>query len=184
MKLNIVPKTDVGFDILWNKLQETDTLGYPFYTLLDIEYSKEYLKDSKFEDFSFLIEENNIPILGAILAKRTDKNGFTELSAFGRPIYYLSNSQAETSQIENAESMFKKRLDEIMAEHNFEKVFFENLNPKLSFLGHYLLQNDASSYPRYIQIIDLLKSERELRLQIRKSYRNLKKYGNKNPQSR
>ena len=55
--MNLIRATDAAFPELWNRLFAADVIQYPMLTPLDVEYSMEYARDSKFEDVSFIAEE-------------------------------------------------------------------------------------------------------------------------------
>lgn len=167
---------------LWKSLFEKDEIQYPLYSPLEIEYQKEYCSESNFTDLSFVIEENNNPILGIIMSLDQKKNGYAELSGFGRPIFYLEANDVGYQLLKGARRKLKKVFKNNLNTHEVNRVTYKDFLPKnnLTFLGNYLLFNGASTDPFFTQIIDLSLTESLLHNSLRKSYQSLINWGKKN----
>ena len=106
--MNIINYNDKFFWPYWVKLLDTCEYQYPLYSENGITYCKAYFKDSSFEDKSFIIIENDNPLVGVILTIEKNKSG-NILSGFGRGIFYIENNSNKTS-IKAARKRFKKKL--------------------------------------------------------------------------
>jgi len=83
--MNLIRAADPAFLGLRKRLHAEDSLQSPLLTPLDVEYSKEYARDSKFADVSFIAEEDGAPLMGVLAAVREHPDGDQEISGFGRP---------------------------------------------------------------------------------------------------
>ena len=69
----------------WNELINSAIFQYPLYSKIGIEYCKEFFSKRKFEDCSFIVVENSIPLVGVIMSM-DEINDIKILSGFGREI--------------------------------------------------------------------------------------------------
>ena len=182
--MNLVRATDAGFADLWNRLYCADALQYPLLTPLDIVYQKEYAQDSKFEDVSFLTEENGTPLMGVRLALREHADGKKEISGFGRHIGYLEAPTMDAPARDGSAGMVREELQKILAANETATAYYIEHRPALSPVSRCLLDAGGKATPRFSQIINLLVPETQLRSQLRKSYKSLINWGTKNLQLR
>lgn len=182
--MNLVRATDAAFPTLWSRLYSEDALQYPLLTPLDIIYSKEYAKDSKFEDVSFLTEENGAPLMGVRVALREHPDGRKEISGFGRHIGYLETPVMEAPARDGSAGMVREELQKILQANETATAFYIEHRPALSPVSRLLLDAGGRATPRFSQIINLLVPETQLRSQLRKSYKSLINWGTKNLQLR
>ena len=178
--MKVIRVTEVDFTAMWERLRTTAEWRHPFLSASDIAYSKEYAQDSHFEDVSCVIAEDQTPILGARMAIRTYADGHRELSGFGRPIEYLESPTAAPAQRDGAAGVLREQLQALLQREAFAVVLFRELQPVLSPIGRCLLDAGARATPRFTQVIDLSLPEVLLRLQVRKSYKSLINWGEKN----
>ena len=179
--MQIVFRNNGNFWQLWQSLFEKDEIQYPLYFSLGIEYQKEYCSESNFTDLSFIIKENDNPILGVIMSLDQKKDGYTELSGFGRPILYLEGNDVSHQLLKGSRKKFKTTFENILKSHKINKVVYQDfLNNNLSFLGNYLMANNGKANSYFTQIIDLSLSELLLHQSVRKSYQSLINWGKKN----
>ncbi|MEI8309162.1 MAG: GNAT family N-acetyltransferase [Verrucomicrobiota bacterium] len=180
--MQIIEIHNASFERLWDGLWRADATQHPFLTPLDVEYSKEYARDSRFDDLSFLVEENGTPILGLRMAIRKHPDNSLELSGFGRPITFLESTTVEPSLREAAAKMLCGQLKAQLDQNQFQKVLYQERRSHLSPVGRCLLDAGAEAIPRFTQVIELSASETELRMNLRKSYKSLVNWGEKNLQ--
>ena len=180
--MQIVHASDPLFDSLWRELWKADEFQHPFLSDLDVEYMKEYAKESKFEDVSFLIVEQQAPIVGARMAIRTNPAGEKELSGFGRPIMYCESSGIDAGRRAGAHTVFRTEIQRLESKERPATSVYRELRPILSPWGSHLLEIGAQAKPHFTQVIDLPASESELRSRVRKSYKSLINWGEKHLQ--
>jgi hypothetical protein len=178
--MNLVRATDPAFPALWSRLYSEDALQYPLLTPLDITYSKEYAKDSKFEDVSFLTEENGVALMGVCLAVREYPDGRKEISGFGRHIGYLETSTMEAPSRDGSAGMVREELQKLLLANETATAVYIEHRPTLSPVSRCLLDAGGKATARFSQIINLLVPETQLRSQLRKSYKSLLNWGAKN----
>jgi FemAB family protein len=178
--MNIVRAADASFSGLWKNLFLRDALQYPLLTPLDVEYQKEYARESKFEDFSFLAEENGAALMGVRLAAREFPDGKKELSGYGRPIVFLEAENLEPSQRDGAAGVIREELQNVLLANENVPVMFLEHGSTLSPVGRLLLDRGARASAKFSQILNLTAPEAQLRSQIRKSYKSLINWGAKN----
>ena len=182
--MKLVRAIDPAFPELWKRLYADDALQYPLLTPLDVEYSKECAGDSKFEDASFITEENGTPLMGVRVAVREFPDGRKEISGFGRPISYLEGKFPDAPQRDGAAGLVREELQSILTAHQNAPVLHVELRPTLSPVGRLLLDVGGNATARFTQVINLSAPEAQLRSQIRKSYKSLLNWGTKNLQLR
>ena len=180
--MHVVFSNEDNFLQLWKSLFEKVDHQCPLYLPLGIEYQKEYCSDITFTDLSFVIAEKNNPILGIIMSLDQKKDGYTELSGFGRPIIYLEANDISFQLLKGARRKLKTIFEKNLNAHQVMKVVYKDFLPKdnLSFFGNYLLASGASTYPFFTQIIELSLTESRLHSSLRKSYQSLINWGKKN----
>ncbi len=178
--MNLVRATDAKFPELWSRLYAGDLLQYPLLTPLDVEYSKEYASGSKFEDVSFIAEENGAPLMGLRIAVREHPDGRREISGFGRHLVFVEGKIPDAPQRDGAAGMVREELQKILQAHEGAPAFYFELRPTLSPVGRLLLDAGGTATARFTQLIDLSAPETQLRSQIRKSYKSLLNWGSKN----
>jgi hypothetical protein len=175
--MNILRASESIFSDFWRRLFSQDALQYPLLTPLDVEYQKEYARDSRFDDLSFLVEENGAALMGVRVAAREHPDGARELSGFGRPIVFSEADNLDPSQRTGAAGLVRDEMRDILrANENIPALFLER-RPTLSPIGRLFLDCGARATPRFSQIVDLTAPESQLRSQIRKSYKSLINWG-------
>lgn len=178
--MKLIRAADAAFNGLWERLFVEDELQFPLLTPSDVEYSKEYARDSKFEDISFIAEENGMPLMGVRAAVREYPDGRGEISGFGRPISYLEGKIPDAPQRDGAAGMVREELQKILQTHETAAALYVETRPTLSPVGRLLLDAGGTATARFTQIIDLSVPETQLRSQIRKSYKSLLNWGTRN----
>lgn len=156
----------------------------PLSSLLDTEYSCAYYQDSTFKDLSFIVEADGCPVSAVIAALRRFQSGKTEISGFGRPVLYIENSKCDCGILRRARKLSRREMERLLSLHqSSDVVYCDFLNHnQLSPVSLLLLDKGATATPYFTQVIDLSKSEVELREQIRKSYKSLINWGDRNLQ--
>ncbi|MGB0383335.1 MAG: hypothetical protein ACPGWR_00805 [Ardenticatenaceae bacterium] len=180
--LNIVKVGDPSFANLWQLLwnDQKEEWQIPLYSNLWIKYLKEYAREQRFEDLSFVIEENGRPIIGFLISISVHLDGRYYLSAFGRPILYLESKRISYFQRRSAFKVAKRELDGMLIQKKITKIIYQDFAPEISFFSKYLLGIEAIATPYFTQVIDIYWKESDLSRQIRKSYKSLINWGRKN----
>ncbi|MDD5544360.1 MAG: hypothetical protein PHX83_14420 [Acidobacteriia bacterium] len=178
--MNLVTAKDPCFRDFWSQLCQADALQYPVYSDLNIEYQKEYFRDSQFIDVSFLVEDNRLPVAGVCAAVQTKPDGKRELSGYGWPMIFLQAHTPNCGADQRISKIVKAELDRLSKEYSFDSILHRDYFPTLSPVGEYLLSMGAKVRPHFTQIIDLSRSEESLHQQLRRSYQSLINWGQKN----
>jgi hypothetical protein len=177
--MNLVRSADSTFPEMWSRLFAEDAFQYPLLTPLDVDYSKEYTRESKFEDVSFIAEENGAPLMGVRAAIREHPDGRKEISGFGRPIGFFEAQTMAASSRNGAAGMVREELQAILQAPGITSARHLEYRPVLSPVSRLLLDTGGIATPRFSQVIDLSLSEADLRARIRKSYKSLINWGTK-----
>jgi len=151
------------------------------YSLLNIEYQKKYLSETDVKDLSFIVHEQGQPIVAVILSLETYADNLIKLSGFGNPICYIELAP-RVVEISILQKKVKEELENIFSDHKISLISYRDYlwNNTISYLGKYFLEKGAVGTPFYTQVIDLSLNEDQLRKGIRKSYKSLINWGNKN----
>ena len=179
--MHIQFKSNSRFDAAWERLWQVELFQRPFYQPASIAFVREYYGHCHFEDCSFIVMDENVPILGIMACLKICDNQM-ELSAYGRPLLYLENRQASHSQCQRAIKQMKNELDKVLQNGSATSLYYLDClySGNLSPLGKYLLNRGAVAYPNFTQLITLEVPEDQLRSQVRKSYKSLINWGLKN----
>lgn len=178
--MNIIKSNDVNFLKYWKMLGDNKIEG-TFFSPLEIAFSIEYANKSSFEDYSFIIVENQKPIIATIMSLeiKPDKSKF--LAGFGRPICMIEDV-SDTSLLKRAQKLHDSEFKKIIELNSTASIYYQDFlnNSTLSFLGRKLLDIGATATPYFSQIIDLTHPKEYLWTQMRKSYKSLINWGIKN----
>lgn len=140
------------------------------------------MQQSQFEDCSFVVEEQGLPLLGVRMALNESPKGHQRLSGFGLPLLYVENEDRNRTGLRPAYKLLKAELDRVVETYSVDSIIYQDFlhNGKLSFMGKHLLENRGQAVPYFTRMINLSASENELYRQIRKSYKSLINWGKKN----
>ena len=180
--MNIINSNHKTFWSYWVKLLETNDYQYPLYSKNGIRFSKAYFNKSSFKNMSFIIVENDNPLVGVMLSLEK-KNTNNILSGFGRGIFYIENNSKNVTSLKAARKIFKKRFNEIWSSCNVKSIQFRDyssISGDVSYFGKYLLDNNAVCSVLFPRIIDLTLAEKIIHSQLTKSCRNNVNWGLKN----
>lgn len=181
--MKIIRSTHENFSEYWSTLFEESDFQHPLYQPGNISYYKAASSGIEFEDRSFVIEEGKKPILGVLAAINVYSSGSRELGGWGiMPVFFIEDAFCQVGKLSGAYKLLKQELDEILNNFKINRISYQDFLSagKLSFVGKYLLNNGAIATPFFTQILDLTDSELNLEAQIRKSYKSLINWGEKN----
>jgi FemAB family protein len=181
--MNIVSSDRPQFPELWRMLWERAPLQHPLCQPLEIEYSKAYAEESSFSDLSFILEEGGMPILGLQQSLRTCPKGPVEISAYGRPVFYLETTQEISArQRDGAYKIMRVEVERLRKQHHVDSMIFQDflVGGNVSALGKWMMESGASAVPHFSQVLDLSVSIEALHQQCRHSYKSLLNWGKKN----
>lgn len=152
------------------------------YSPLNIDYAKCRFSASAFSDISFMVVDEQTPVVTVIMTLETKPDGKKIINAYGRPVAYIENEHCDNRKLIYAAGMIKKKLADILARHDPDEIrHHEYLQMgRLSFLGQYLLDAGATAAPYFTQVLDLSADEAELKKDVRKSYKSLINWGKNN----
>jgi hypothetical protein len=136
-----------------------------------IEYNKEYFNNN-FEDQSLVVFMNNEFYI-AMISFSNDNI----LSYFGEPLYIIDSNEY-SANLNLAYNVFYKKLSSIKKDHGFNKVYLYENTKIISKFSDSIITN-SHNYQMYI---DLSQSEELIKMNIRKSFKSLINWGNKNLQ--
>tara|TARA_B100000963_G_scaffold357326_1_gene379237 strand:- start:2442 stop:3440 length:999 start_codon:yes stop_codon:yes gene_type:complete len=181
--MEIIQHNDENFWSLWYQLSDSVDYTHPVYSDIGISFYKEYFfKKEKVQNRSFLIINNDTPVLGAIMSlDGIDKK--VNLSGFGRGIIYIENNLGNIDGIKGARKVFKKEFDKIIEIDSVSSIFFRDytsVDGNLSILARRLLDMGGIGDIHYIQLIDLKDSLESIHSGLSKSCRNSINWGMKN----
>ena len=181
MTLQLLPCEDKKFKILWKELFNKDNIQYPLYTELGNEYQRQALNNFSLPDKSFLIHDNDIPIIGVLLTVNKMSNSKFQFSCFGRPVFYLKNVHADLQNFKGAKKLFKRQFLKYLDEYKTYTIdYIDFIDGRVSFLGDLLLDVKSSCEPSFFRVIDLNRNKDELHQMIRRRYKGLINWGIKN----
>ncbi len=141
-----------------------------FYSDFFCEYSKKYFNSDK--QLSFYVH-NNKSILAVVLIHPIDQNKCTY---FGLPVRLFLAENISIEAQKNIRGLCKTHLEEIMQKNNLKELVLD-LDSSLG--TDYYQAGNAIDY-NIDAIIDLKQTPEEIKLGVRKSYKSLINWGQKN----
>jgi hypothetical protein len=181
--MRVVDVAAPEFNDLWVQLFQGEEFLYPFYQRYNIEYYKEYFSEhARFEDRSFVVEEQGRAILGVYMALQHNQDGSWEISGFGRPIFCVEDRTVDSAWRRTAQKHVRSVFDDLKAKFQLKRITYTDfaINGQLSFLSHHLLEAGGRMFPVVLRVINLMESEADLYRQVTKSNRNQIRWGEKN----
>lgn len=181
--MQIIRQKDPLFRELWEKLWQSDSLQHPFYQTFTREWFKTFEPNAKqVEDLSFIVVCNGKPVLGALLMVYFDKHGKYRLSCSGKNIIFIEDSDCDDVSQKRAHKKLRTEMDKILDKYPIASlIFWDHLyNNQLSFFGRYLLERGAIATPYLTQVINLVNETDVLHSNLRRSFKSLINWGNKN----
>ena len=162
--MNLVKTHDSNFDNLWQTLFLESGFQHPLYQPWNLKYYKAYAKDSQFLEFSMVIEEQQVPLIGIRMSVRESSEGSHEFSFYGLPILYLESQKEDENKYRKAHKILKSELESLLKIYDVTKIIYKDLlfQNRLSFMSHFLLEVGAIASPFFTQMIDLSPSESKL----------------------
>lgn len=166
----------------WDSLLAADPLQYPFGMLLDQDYSAAFASQWAFEDLSMLAIVDGQPAAGLQLTMGRMDQGDQEMNFYGRPAFLRINRAVGETNLAKAERDLADAFLTLHQSHTEPPLRFLEMSHGgvLSDFAVSLLKAGAIATPVYKQLINLQSSEEDLRRDVRKSYKSLISWGEKN----
>ena len=172
-------------DLFWEGIDTLKTFYQSSHYLFmkrQIEYRRQRLIDDKinFNDLSFALFESGTPYYAFI--------GFKiQYTIEGSTQYKVNSGELPSSSLENItisnnqKKVIASELDKILLESDTLEYLELFPRPTVSTTAEYLLQRpNSEANLRFNCLIDLKKTENELKIEIRRRYRSLINWGEKN----
>lgn len=175
---------DTKFSEAWQRLWETQLWQSPLYTLSAYDFYRQRPIDegANVTDVSFVVmdEQDDFPVLG-LRGAIVEQGDVADLLAYEVPCHLLVNPSATSESLRRGEKEFLAHLRSLVEKVNGKVGFRDHLNDgSLSFLGEWMLRTGGRARPYFSVIIDLQLSRDALFRQVRKSYKSLINWGDRN----
>jgi FemAB family protein len=179
--MKIIDVNNSSFPSFWQILYNNSTYQYPLYQQHNIEFYKALSLQPNCVNCSFIVGDDERPILGVMGFLTGNNSEGSKLSVMDLPLLFLENQCIERSIYQKSIKLLKDEIESLIQSSNVKSILYQDFleNGKLSFLGEFLLNKGATSIPLFTQIINLNLSEADIKRQIRKSYRSLINWGGK-----
>jgi hypothetical protein len=166
----------------WDDLLKNDPIQYPLGSPLDQTYCEAYAESWKYDDISILVHNDGKPLAGLQISLGRSLDGQQALDFYGRPCYLRLNRTIPILTLEKAQKLLTETLSEKIAALEGAPLHFMEMCSKgeLSDFCIALLKAGFHAAPYYTQILDLQESVETLKQGIRKSYKSLISWGEKN----
>ena len=169
----IVQLNEKNFNFYCNEILEINKRDSIEYNLNFLKYLKEIEIESKFIDNSFAVVQENKPVaifLGNIEKKKNSKLKMYSLSS----VYFEGNTNLKKNTKKTVINYFDKILKDCEGKIEFEDFL---KNGKINIITEHLISKNAKISHKIYKKIDLSKDEKILRESIRKSYKSLINWG-------
>ena len=169
----IVQLNEKNFNFYCNEILEINKRDSIEYNLNFLKYLKEIEIESKFIDNSFAVVQENKPVaifLGNIEKKKNSKLKMYSLSS----VYFEGNTNLKKNTKKTVINYFDKILKDCEGKIEFEDFL---KNGKINIITEHLISKNAKINHKIYKKIDLSKDEKILRESIRKSYKSLINWG-------
>jgi hypothetical protein len=180
--ITVSPVSYAGNPELWDALLRRDPLQYPLAFPLDQEYSRAYAPHISYQDMSMIARVGDQPVAGLQITSHSPPDGPEHIDFYGRPALLRTSREAGAETTGKAERMLAEEFCNLRQSLNSPAFNYLEMCPqgRLSEFAVFLLKSGCAAAPVYKQIIDLQCDEDNLRKDIRKSYRSLINWGEKN----
>ena len=167
----------------WEGLTNSVKYQHPLFSEYGLDFYKEYFfKGFDYEDKSFIVVENKIPLAGAIICLE-NRSGKSALSGYGRGVNYVENQNANLNGIKAARKTSKNLLNSLWSDHQADYILLRDyvlINGSLSNLCRSVLDRGGEAKTLFLHTIDLSKSMEEIHKGLTKSCRHSVNWGLKN----
>jgi|SRR5712664_2940700 len=166
---------------LWDGLLQSDSLQYPLGSPLDQEYSRAYAPDISYRDLSMIAMVEDHPVAGLQITGH-EAVGLQKLDFYGRPAFLRLNGNVNKTTREDAQKALANAFTKMYEDLTTPSLHFLEMSDRgcLSGFSECLLDEGFSASPSYKQVIDLTKSEEEIRRAVRRRYKPHINWGEKN----
>lgn len=174
----IINKKDKNFSDLKVKIIEKQKTLSPLYSELTADYysQRPISKGIRFDDISFIYVENEEPIFMFLGAIKKEKK-ICSLLFFEIPSISVEVQELINKKIEKKIGLKLQEIYERINGQIFYKDFLVNSN--ISIFSKFLLLKGFKIEFGGSKILDLKKSEKNLKTDVRKSYKSLINWGNR-----
>lgn len=164
--------TPQELDAFYNSLLFRDYISSTYdYLPLNIKYKKEYCGDNDYKNTSIIVFESGVPII-VLFAYSTG----TTFSFFNEPVNIVSIPFEDRDREARALSLLFSALKEFAAKNNYTAILFNDNIHLLSTFFSKLTKADM----RFEDYLDLLASKEIIKASVRKSYKSLINWSEKN----
>lgn len=164
--------TPQELDAFYNSILFRDYISGTYdYLPLNIKYKKEYCSDNDYKNTSIIVFEGEEPVI-ALFAYSTG----TVFSFFNEPVNIVSILFEDRDREARALSTLFSALKEVATKNNYTTILFNDNIHLLSAFFSKLTQTDV----RFEAYLDLLESKELIKSGIRKSYKSLINWSEKN----
>lgn len=181
--MEIVRADSEQFNALWAELYAGGRFRHPLFQPGNVDYYKALLDDDGYTDCSFVLVHEGVPMCGVLMsAAEAGAGGEVRISGFGLPVLFVTNRDIPDNELKSGFRYFSEELERRIVEVNAASIHYRDFlfNNALSLFGRYLLDRGAGIKPYFTQVIDLTRSETEIKRQVRKSCKNWINWGAKN----
>ncbi len=179
--MKILAYESEAFAEAWSYLWGKDSFQHALYTPKQAAYYDAYRESVHFENASFVVIYKEKPVCGMLLTlERSDSK--LELSYYGLPILYLCDVSSDMAHSQLLYKLVRDYLASLIGEGNEVNVVFREPedHAELSAPGRYFLESGGAFNTHVTQMIDLAQDTATLRKGLRKSYKSLVSWGEKN----
>ena len=174
----IIEKKDKSYDYYYSVLKSKLNIVSPLYSKLAGEYysQRPILNGITFRDASFIFVENENPIFCLQGLFKVDKD-IVSLVFYEIPCICIEDQDLINKKIEKKIIKKFEQIHEVVGSNIFYKDFLVNNN--ISIFTKFLLSKGFQMKYSMTRVLDLHKSKTELKLDIRKSYKSLINWGDR-----
>jgi hypothetical protein len=180
--VQIITTNENTFWFLWEELCGSISFQHPMFSKEGVRFYDEHNSHLSFEDKSFIIADNNVPLAGVIMTVDRSAKG-NRISGHGRFVNYVENGNKELKGFKAAKKALKKHFEQICVDHDINNIIFReyaSINGTLSTLSRHLLAHGATCRAILTNVVDLALTTEELHSKLSKSCRNSINWGANN----
>lgn len=176
--MQLVHIGDEKFQEYWYKLWKDSEYQYPLHTSLWGQFYKKQLLNNDSKDMSFIIVKDNIPIFMVLIASLCSQQKNNSMSWYGYPAISIQKSNLTRKEKSAIRKILNIELIDFSNQTKSEIISIDLLmNNRLTVLSETLIDNGGQLSSVIIQEIDLKLDEKQLKADLRKSYKGDVKWG-------
>ncbi len=176
--MDVLSPSHGEFNHYWQVLFQADAIQSSLLNSVYYEYYQSYHVGEEFKNLSHLFLYEGVPLFATRMTYLEESRN---LSYFAEPAQSISDFKLMKLLSKKMKKNIRQNFAELLQAYPAHVEYQDNLaSGSINIISQFLLAQGACCHPRYYQVIDLNNDEEYLWKNLRKSYKSLIRWGEKN----